>query len=605
MKEKQIEDIKSYYNIDDKIFDKIRNDFGDVFINGLLFYFEEDGTKSFFNIINNSEKYELIKKWVQFLTAKNILSISNIPDIIIVFNNHEKLIKEIIDNPNLDIETLNNLMLIINQKCEFFKAIETINDLKNIRAVFKKYIEKEQIRNADFYGLIHLKNDIKAILFWGLPQKDVITLNLGDKIPLELEALYLIENEIDAETDINNLWKRFKDIINIAPLITYNEILKLEEEAYASIWNNELYHPDPQTAKYTDENIEVYTLDGQPFKLLTHTISLYGGANYANKKLNIAKNPEIWNTSYGSTYISSSLISNTHMQIFASRPDNVYFGFNHIIPNELLKTKSCDARTTHKIGKKISKEKIETPDHVIANTNFGYTEIVLNRMVNNQRITPDFIICYDGIIDDNSKQAAKYFNIPIYMINRQKYEKINHEKAQKYSSGNLEAINKNTIKELLLSGIEIYKEYSTTPLDKLIKTLDILENSYKSKIIDQNQYDEFFAYVVYLLKKNNNMWANGYNLQYFLNIIHNVIINKNVQMDNDEFKIFCDKMKYFVADELKAYILFKGCENNLFDNDTALSMMQNYYTNEFNDHSKQRINMYIENLNNIREKNIK
>ena len=66
------------------------------------------------------------------------------------------------------------------------------------------------------------------------------------------------------------------------------------------------------------------------------------------------------------------------------------------------------------------------------------------------RVQPNCIVTFDDNIDEYTKLAAQYFNVPIYKINYNKYREINMQNIDKYLNGKIEKFDNNDI-EIIFS----------------------------------------------------------------------------------------------------------------------------------------------------------
>ena len=608
-KRKFIDNIKSQYGVDEELLLSVKKDFGNTFFDGLVFYYNEKSVKEFFNTIVNTENYETFRRWTDFLSKQNLLYMGNIPEVIFTFLQHGPLIENILANPILDEEELSNLVYIIHNDYRWFNDIKTIEDLKNIRTVHKNAVDQEveELKKPNTpMSSERLKQYIRFILFGrDLYEKEFVELNLGDQIPAELRALYQIREEIDSIDDFDELCRKYDHIMDMAPSLTYREIQDLNEWVKTQIWNNAITRPNPQTLEYTEEGIPVYHYTGQPFFEVGHTMGVRGGANYRNAKLNLVEHPELWNTSYGTTYVSFWAMNDTHLRVAFSESDSVMAGVSKFHPYELLNFSSDDAATPHELAKKIRTKDFVTPDAIMVDC-WRYPEIVTERIVKNERIPFDHIICFDGIINEGSKRWAKYYDIPIYMIHRQQYRDIIAQKQSEYLKSSLTSVNKDKIRELLFSGSAMQAPLhirhfglaatgGTTMCDRLIKTLDVLEGTYKTGVISDIGYGEWFSYVAQLCRKNKVRIGSmrTEDVINYINMIHNVALDK---VTSTEFSQEFDNYYRYMDETLRTYMLFKACESGLYDREKALELMDNWHYRCYSEQTQKFIQAYIDKL---------
>ena len=156
--------------------------------------------------------------------------------------------------------------------------------------------------------------------------------------------------------------------------------------------------------------LKVIKLTGAPFKMLSHTIyEYYNRPNIYNALID---DPSVWNTAQGSSTISTSCI--------AMAPSDGYLrgGLKLEMGGVLFTT--CDQLMQQ--FDKIS---------FYLDMNQRYNEVGLSRIssepgARNGRLQPSHIIVHGSGIDDineNSKKFARYFDVPITLIDDEAYRK--------------------------------------------------------------------------------------------------------------------------------------------------------------------------------------
>ena len=531
--------LKYHFQLDDELINDLEKTFSYSVLLGISFYFREKGSLSFIKLVQNDEQREKLKKFFDYLDKHGLLSIEYIPETVLFFEKYPLLVNDLLKQDTIDEKTIDSLLYLIQyvDSNDFnFTKVDEIRDSRKIRIKLN-----EDWLNRDI--IYYVKIAIKRILFGYLPDKDVLKYN-NIEIPIELQALYAIEKEIDAEEDIVKLRERFQDLLSISPIINYMELKKIVNNTKTDIWNHELSNLDMDKLSYingtsfpgkkdksgkdisSDNKIKVYTFDGQPFKFLAHVTKAEGGANYSNKRLDLVNNPELWDKEIGSTYISTSLISDTFMSILPGF-NRVIYGFNNFQEGEILATHIRDAGTSHENGKKTSSEFDKTPNYILANSWYNYSEITLKRIVNNQRISPDFIICFDGEITEESKLAAQYFEVPIYMIYSDKYHNINKQKKEMYDSLTFAKFDESDIDYLLYS--RCLYNHKQNARDEVQYCFRALNYSYETGIINDEQYLKYNQYIIDSLIKSNYEKA-------FINYVRQLVLINTNQMESFDAK---------------------------------------------------------------------
>lgn len=294
----------------------------------------------------------------------------------------------------------------------FLNAISKVNDLP------EEFKEK--------YGsILQLINQI-------LISSDEELINLSKTMDLEKEEEYkkLIEscekdgNEVLKKCFVNDLKIKNQQIINTAQ-------------------HKEIMTKDGNT-------INVYELSGQPFTMLVHAV-VDNRASINNSYVSqIVDNPENWNKiNGGNNHISTSLISDKFIVTYgglANKNDTIMFGFNDLPGDAIKFTDVVDAGLNRKASvgmdynmrDRVFTAKINTVttiDDLMQKTieinlrtqpsSRSWNEIGISRVdeATGIKIKPNFVVCMDTI-SENSIKAARYFNIPIYLINCKYYSEL-------------------------------------------------------------------------------------------------------------------------------------------------------------------------------------
>ena len=188
--------------------------------------------------------------------------------------------------------------------------------------------------------------------------------------------------------------------------------------------------------------IKVVKLTGAPFKMLSHTI--YGHYLRPDVFHALINDPSIWNTAQGSATISTSCIDERHcenyLQIGSDKNSRVLLGFNHIQPGGIVAMAPNDGYLRGGLNLKMSNMQFTTCNELVRKFDqikhrfgrrYNYNEVGLSRMssepgARNGRLQPSHIIVHGSSTDDineNSKKFARYFGVPITLIDDEAYHK--------------------------------------------------------------------------------------------------------------------------------------------------------------------------------------
>ena len=191
-----------------------------------------------------------------------------------------------------------------------------------------------------------------------------------------------------------------------------------------------------------DKALKVIKLTGAPFKMLSHTIyEYYNRPNIYNALID---DPSVWNTAQGSSTISTSCIDeecyDNYLQSGADPSTRVLLGFNHIQPSGIAAMAPSDGYLRGGLKLEMGGVLFTTCDQLMQqfdkisfylDMNQCYNEVGLFRMSSepgsrNGRLQPSHIIVHGSSIDDineNSKKFARYFGVPITLIDDEAYRK--------------------------------------------------------------------------------------------------------------------------------------------------------------------------------------
>ena len=187
-----------------------------------------------------------------------------------------------------------------------------------------------------------------------------------------------------------------------------------------------------------DGAVDVVKLTGAPFKMLSHTI--YGHYLRPDVFHALINDPGIWNTAQGSATISTSCIDERHcynyLQVGSNESTQVLLGFNHIQPGGIVAMAPNDGYLRGSLELKMFNVQFTTCDELMRkfdrlthNRHLNYNEVGLSRIssepgARNGRLQPSHIIVHGSNIDDineNSKKFARYFGVPITLIDDEAY----------------------------------------------------------------------------------------------------------------------------------------------------------------------------------------
>lgn len=233
-------------------------------------------------------------------------------------------------------------------------------------------------------------------------------------------------------------------------------LARLYDKAYRYItddWNRAMFDVDSHgegiehaTVEDAQGNpIKVTKLVGAPFNILSHTIFSY---NMKGIFQELMKDPSVWNRAMGTSTISTSCIGDKYLNYVTGRHhDEVALGFSQINPGALIGMNYRDGWMEHGRG-------VFYPSMMHGQTSMTtcqrfmddcakwrnedgyewkhtYNEVGLLRIsgdpaVHHGRLQPSCIIVHGsdvGDISDSHKRFARGFEVPILLIDDDKYKK--------------------------------------------------------------------------------------------------------------------------------------------------------------------------------------
>ncbi len=233
-------------------------------------------------------------------------------------------------------------------------------------------------------------------------------------------------------------------------------LARLYDKAYRYItddWNRAMFDVDSHGEGIEHTTIEdaqgtrikVTKLVGAPFNILSHTVFSY---NMKGIFRELMKDPGIWNRAMGTSTISTSCIGDKYLNYVTGRHhDEVALGFNQINPGALIGMNYRDGWMEHGRG-------VFYPSMMHGQTSMTtcqrfmddcakwrnedgyewkhtYNEVGLLRIsgdpaVHHGRLQPSCIIVHGsdvGDISDSHKRFARGFEVPILLIDDDKYKK--------------------------------------------------------------------------------------------------------------------------------------------------------------------------------------
>lgn len=343
----------------------IQNDIKDDSMSKMKFYRHNKGLIATLDF-KDEKVVKNLRQYYNFYKATEYI-LSQIDDI--GETRKKVLIEEFVDEhtPMCKIDNVLNIIFEVVFGYDMDTIIERINDIF--------------LTNEKYHIPIDLYNKINTILLYK---------NINEN--------YTISEYLD---DINSL----DDVIDEAEEIT-------KKFCFSDIIKN-------IGIKMNNTAIEKY--EGQNFAFLVHAISGLENKTMCDK---IYKDISEWTKNYVPNSIISTSLINQYFMCLAD--ENLLFGFSNLNNDDFISMGPTDI--------------FSSPEQYTSNMRFElarylpyidfmnesvneYNEIVLKRYREKKPILPDYIVFKDyyGEIDNNIKNVANYFNIPVCDINMNAY----------------------------------------------------------------------------------------------------------------------------------------------------------------------------------------
>lgn len=486
-------------------------------------------------------------------------------------------------------------------------GVKSLQELKEYPSRLKKEcLEQKDIESMKnkVFQVLGYSNENEHI-YENLDELKDMFPELADKHPVAnfLETVYNIDNSeilktIIEKADFNQMLKNLATVYKSMSLAYENKYRK----SFLKI-------SDIETAEVID-GVEIKKLDGQPFKMLMHRIFNFDKSQSDKVKI-LVENPEKWTTLTGASYISTSFISDKsikgvmrplyegttwlslkditpeELREYAAESkkesmkhniaeDAVFLGFTDVPEKSLLSMAPADAMTEH--GGKHADVKSRyctfySPDDLAYKTTGAWNEVVITREnpKTGKRILPDCIICFDGKINDNSLKWAKTWQIPVIVIDRDKYIRDNKRMRKAARASFAYDLSLSALKQL----------FYTTPMDDMVNfeakdILKAIKTNSKASCADKLEALSFIQEHFDRLVDASSVPGN-----YFAIKLREVRGRKNVP---DSKKIEKIKREIYIQKKAFSYFAKKGADSY------SQTELNNYISAEQNaaNHKKQK-----------------
>lgn len=319
----------------------------------------------------------------------------------------------------------------------------------------KKYIIKEMINNSKNmhdvfykYDTLKMRNILIDRYFKDIPLNFLKNLNVMIQYNDSLNNKILDEKRTNIYKKILNFenlnYDERKELYyacakyeNLAELF-YDDYRKCRDNTYNNLIDlainpKKMYNllSIEKTKKY---GVPIYELNGENFYAFVHITGPY--------KYNPNFYVEAWKEGLYDS-VSLSFIGNNNITTFGDPKESIAFGFSKLDYKRIIHLRNSDSFSNYNSMDDCFSDYIQkmyTPANLIKETR-GYNEIVYqekSRNIKLDTIVPDYVMCYDEVTDSDIN-VAKYYNLPIVLINTKKY-KFNNKiidvsESEKYING--------------------------------------------------------------------------------------------------------------------------------------------------------------------------
>lgn len=506
----------------DLLSDEIVEKYGYDLISTMLEY---DSGASSVLITATKNHEELLEKWITYLKSSPLYNKKMLHLAVLSYPTSKELIEQLISSGvELDKNQLANLQEVLSQQNKFH--VSNLENLSNYRQYKEKILKAEVqsndlgiVKNATLEILFNVSNEeAKGILKECGLNSDLFieTMEKNGHISVEDQAILEIIKELLETKDLDALKNRFNSIIYQGELGSLLEIKEKIRSYIGHEFKECLFKADGNfregisysevdglsylnmidihgNAIEKNAKIPVVELEGIDFHLLVHRIYSFD-PKFVGYSKRINADPSLWNKLEGSSTLSTSLISSRHMRCVGEGSYGVYYGFNDISDKSLMLMGRSDIGAEQG-GRKLepisSMNEYMLPD-VLQAVSSDYNEVTLDRKSSSHqefdhRLQPNCIICFDGNINEDSKRAAQYFDIPIYRINRQKYYKKQDDLIEKYKNEDITTFTREDLKEILYTtgGVTFHMTELSARYETFLKLCD---KALSEGIININEY---------------------------------------------------------------------------------------------------------------------
>lgn len=393
--------------------------------NGVLSLYDLDNPEAVENILQSKDgfiaDYDVRKELGIYLTSKTNMDSK--------FSNYQNILRERL-NLNIDVNSIDTLEIEgISDDEEITQSLyrlkENVIRMKEELRITREKVEKNlsQISNSKFDEVLpdYLFSDTKNNVEINIDEMLSYDKSLGEDSVFSKEKTSMYEKIKNisnlSSKDKKELYDSLKDKDMVSEL--YQDFSNLRKKSYDEI-NKVLYKSakgDNISLNKTEElGVEAQELKGEPFYMLVRVVN-----NEFKEETNKG-------------FSCYSLISDKNLNVFENGRGTFLYGYDNIDPNLIENVFESDSYTMTGTQNKTDRpNRIMRPKDIVESDS-SYSEINIKNIKNEKdgksykEMKPSYIVCMDKEPSKELLEEAKRLNIPITMIDRQRYKDAHYKK---------------------------------------------------------------------------------------------------------------------------------------------------------------------------------
>lgn len=422
-------------------------------------------------------KYISDQNFYKFISVidNNYLNTSiRVEDFIQKYDKYSEVFTKL-NNQNLNAERTNKLNTALFASNVLPFDIKTVEDIDNYYETrYKTMCKILKDRDA------HAVKGIIAKVYYNC-EYDELMLHINDAKKTFQKGNYNCEN-LEKYFQIGELENSDEVLKFISDMKYESNILKKIEDTQKEVASNDIIN---KLSTFTIvKGNEFIHLKGEEFIFLLHKIKGYGSYEMATK---IYEDPSWWLSNPESKeYISTSLCNEKFFGLVEGT--GYILGFNQLPQGSIIGMGTEDIYMSRKIARNNlnnSKNRFLLADDLVENSRKLYNEVAIKRIVNSIPITPNLVFTQDSY-GSKEKDVAKFFNIPICILDSKIYSEQMLERQKFYLDHNEFTKYVASLKKMYFSFINNYEIiHNYFSFSQMQKNLEDIVNSFLNSEIHE------------------------------------------------------------------------------------------------------------------------